>query len=170
LVDESLKQVERLYRALVGSEPPTDAPHLEIPPEKDPGVFINTQIERLLGALGGQTPEQLQPSWTPATTISEETEAFVIDVDLAGVKRDDVHVTVSAGMLEITGVRNVQNGHQERHLRVSERPLGAFRRLLALPQDCNITSTSARLTDGVLSIRVPRTRAAEQAPRHIAIA
>jgi HSP20 family protein len=170
-IDEAVKQVERLYRAVVGTEPPKDLPHTEIPPEKDPGVFVNAQIERLIETLGmqAQPPMPPTPAWAPAATISEERDAYLIDVELAGVKRDDVRITVLQGVMEIAGTRNVKNGQSGRQIRMSERPLGSFRRLLPLPQGCNPASMSAQLSDGVLSIRVPRGKAEDATPRHVTI-
>lgn len=166
-LDDALVQVERLYRAVVGDDPPADAPHVEIPPERDLGVFLNTQVERLLEALGAAAEPKQQPQWTPATTISEEASTFVVELDVAGVRREDIKIIATAAMMEITGVRSSREGLQ---IRMSERPVGIFRRVLALPPNCDFTSVSARLSDGVLSIRVPRAHTEETAPRLVAIA
>lgn len=170
-LDDAVVQVERLYRAVVGSEPPADLPHTEIPPERDPGVFLNTQVERLLDALtNAAQPARAVPTWAPAATIAEEVDAFVIDLDVPGIPREGIGITVAAGMIEVTGERKVSNDLKQRQIRVSERPLGIFRRVLALPPECDISAVSAQLTHGVLSIRVPRARSAETSPRQVKVA
>jgi HSP20 family protein len=90
-------------------------------------------------------------------------------LDIAGVQREDIKITVATGMLEVTGTRRGAFEQQGRQLRMSERPLGFFRRVFVLPQICDVTAVAAQFSDGVLSIRVPRTPEKESVPRQVAI-
>jgi len=76
-------------------------------------------------------------------------------LDLPGVSRDQVEVSVQDNVLTVSGRRPppVGNGHRPR---VSEQPFGLFRRLIQLPAGLRTGELGAHLKEGVLEIRIPR--------------
>jgi HSP20 family protein len=91
--------------------------------------------------------------WFPAVDLTETGQEYVFEVDLPGVKPDEIQLRVDNQGLCISGQRvpTPQGGKRVRR----ERPSGVFVRRLPLPPDAQ-GEIHATLCDGVLDLRVPR--------------
>lgn len=91
---------------------------------------------------------------------------YVVDLDLPGVSRDSIDVTVERNVLRVTAERMERHGQDEQVL-LAERPKGQITRSLYLGQDLDADNIKADYADGVLSLTIP---VAEQAkPRRVPI-
>ena len=159
-VEDTIVRVEGLYRSLTGHEPPPieESAYAPIPPESDPRLHVERQIDRLLGALAqfGTAPEMHKPTWVPEISVWEGDDGWLLCVDLPGVTRDQVHVHLESNVLVISGERT--GPVEEKHLepRWLERRAGAFRREIPLPQFIAPDVLRASMKEGVLEIRLPR--------------
>ena len=107
------------------------------------------------------------PAWTPALDIAERTDAYLVTVELPGVKLDDLEITLEDGLLTIQGERHFANDSSEEQFHRVERSSGAFRRSITLPAHVQADAVQATAEDGVLQILVPK---AEQAkPKRIQV-
>ena len=90
----------------------------------------------------------------PAADIEETDDTYLVDVELPGVKREDVSVELAHGTLVVTGERR----ERERVglLRHRTRSTGRFRFEVSLPAEVDADAVTASLDHGVLSIRVPK--------------
>jgi HSP20 family protein len=93
--------------------------------------------------------------WFPAVDVTEAGKEYVFDVDLPGLKPEEIQLRVSSDGLFISGQRVTRHQGGER-LRV-ERPSGAFVRRLPLPLDA-CGEIRATFGEGILELRVPRAR------------
>lgn len=97
--------------------------------------------------------------------VSEKADAFVVHAELPGVKKEDIHVHVEGNQVsiaaEVKQEKEVKEG--ERLLR-AERYFGKVSRTFQLAQEIDDTRASARFTDGVLELTLPK-RAAANARR-----
>ena len=93
--------------------------------------------------------------WFPAVDLTETGQEYVFDVDLPGLKPQEVQVRVDADELSISGQR-VPRDQCGKRIRV-ERPSGAFVRHLPLPVDAQ-GDIHATFCDGVLELHVPKAR------------
>jgi len=172
-IDSMLNHVERIYHSVTGHAPAesdSDKPYANIPPEKDPGVHVAEQMERLLGMLGVSGEAPLTARWAPPTTVSSKSSAFVIDLDLAGVQRDDVRLAVNNNLLSVEGERRSDSERGKNGaVGWSEIPTGRFSRTLLLPPDSNAAAMTARMRDGMLTIEIPRAPAQTLTNKNIAI-
>lgn len=94
----------------------------------------------------------------PATDVVESAEGLLIVVEMAGVDRDTLSVTLTGRRLEVRGVRRPPEratGDPKRYLR-REIVYAPFERVLALPEDLDEESFDAEYRDGLLTIRVRR--------------
>ena len=96
------------------------------------------------------TPARL----VPAIDVVVTDEAYLLWVDLPGVRAEEVRVVAEDGALVIRGEKRTDEA-RGRTLR-SERRFGQFVRVLPLPSDADVTSASARLEKGVLQISIGR--------------
>ncbi len=103
------------------------------------------------------------------TDLSETDEAYELEVDLPGLKRDDVQVDYSSGMLTISGERADEHEDQRRGYYLSERSYGSFRRSFRVPENVESERIEARFRDGVLTVRLPKSEDAQRSARRIEI-
>ncbi|MQM40027.1 hypothetical protein KBTX_04069 [wastewater metagenome] len=92
--------------------------------------------------------------WTPAVDIREETDKFVVEADIPGVKPEDIEVTMEDGVLSIRGERSSERDTDEGGVRRRERAYGVFYRRFALPDSADPESVRARGEQGVLRIEI----------------
>jgi HSP20 family protein len=100
----------------------------------------------------GTTPA----AWAPAVDISERKDAYLVAVELPGVKADDLEITFQDGLLTIQGERRFAHDSAEEKMHRTERYYGAFRRSITLPSHVEADKIEASAQDGVLQILVPK--------------
>ncbi len=93
-------------------------------------------------------------------------DEYVVDLDLPGVERSTIDLTVERNVLRVTAERRVGHGDDDQLL-IAERPKGAVTRTLYLGQDLDVEGIQADYVDGVLSLRIPV--AATAKPHRISI-
>ncbi len=157
-VDNAIRHIEHLYAQVTGQPAPApgDAPYAAIPAERDPLQYVEEQMERLTHALGRATPAEPPQAFVPAASMWEDADGYVVCVDLPGVPRSMLSISVSGSAIEITGERPRPRSVSGAQLRWTERVGGPFRRVIALPPTASTSELRAELADGALSIRVPR--------------
>ncbi len=106
--------------------------------------------------------------FAPASEASRKDDAYEIDMELPGVKAEDIDVSVHDGALVVKGEKRSERTEEGRTYFFSERQFGSFQRSFRLPPDADPEAVSADHKDGVLSIRVPR-RSRESAGRRVEI-
>ena len=155
-IDETILQVERLYRSVTGRDAPlAESTYAPIPAEKDPTRHVEEQLERLLRLLGPAEPRAVAPTWVPPMTVYESEAEVAICLDLPGVSRDRVEVKQQGNLLTVSGERPspVESGQR---IRINERPLCAFLRTLWIPGGGQLADLSAQMRDGVLEIHIKK--------------
>lgn len=105
--------------------------------------------------LGDERDGEIERAdWTPASDVYETEDAFVIALDLPGIDRDALDVTIDDNRLSVRGTRAAEAGVR-RH-RVG-RPSGRFlARFGPLPPTVDHKRIAAEYKDGVLRLRLPR--------------
>jgi HSP20 family protein len=94
-------------------------------------------------------------SWYPAIDVFDEDNCLVANVDLPGMKKEEVKVEVVDGQLTIAGERKVGTDEKKHRFYRCERGYGSFYRTIPLPSGVAIDSVTATFADGVLNLRVP---------------
>mgnify|MGYP006394427583 CR=1 FL=1 len=94
--------------------------------------------------------------WAPVVDIRESDSAFLIEAELAGLRREDVKVSVHEGVLTIEGERNRQAESDEGKAHRIERVYGSFLRRFSLPENVDADSIQAKFRDGILSITLAK--------------
>lgn len=121
---------------------------------------------------GQETGEDRQrdhmTAWVPTTDIFARGEDLVIRAEIAGVRPEDVDVTISNGVLSVSGERRSELDEEEVSYYVRERFYGLFRRSMTLPEGIDESKISAAFKNGMLQITVQGGAAAAE-PRHIQI-
>lgn len=94
--------------------------------------------------------------WVPATDIVEEPDRFVLRADLPGVSAESIDVSMENGVLSLSGERKPETSPETDGLKRLERMSGRFYRRFSLPDTADSESISARSTNGILEISIPK--------------
>jgi len=128
------------------------------------------QLDSLFATAHGQWQDMAlanAPAWAPALDISERKDAYLVTVELPGVKLDDLTITLEDGLLTIQGERQFADDASDQQFHRVERRYGAFRRSITLPTHVITDAVQATVEDGVLQILVPK--AEEAKPKRIQV-
>jgi HSP20 family protein len=94
--------------------------------------------------------------WVPLADIEETDDAYVIEMELPGVKQDDVDIEINGRELTVSG--EIKEKERAGILRRRTRKVGEFHYAVTLPMEIDEDSVSADLDGGVLTIRVPKSQ------------
>lgn len=128
---------------------------------------LRREIDRLFeSTVGGPTGTR----WSPAVDVREDDKGIDLDIELPGIRPQDVDISVENGILTVSGEKRSERNEEEREGRyhMVERTYGSFFRSFQLPQGVDESQISADFNNGVLTIRIPK--AALPQPRRIQIA
>ena len=105
----------------------------------------------------GRFSEQLGGDrWQPAADVFETEKAIVVRLELAGVARDEVQVTVDGDVLRIRGVRRPRVDDDAQRLHQMEIVSGPFERAIRIGVPFERDGVSAALEDGLLRVVLPK--------------
>ena len=96
--------------------------------------------------------------------IHDEDEAYVLKAFVPGLQAEDLNIQILDDVLSIEG----EFSQHEGEALMSELPAGAFRRSLRLPSTLDAEKAEAKIENGVLTLRVPKTESAR--PKIIKVA
>lgn len=105
-----------------------------------------------LRGLGTRLSEWL----SPASDASSDETAYRITLELPGVAEEDIDLSISEGMLTVSGEKSESREDEGETWYFSERSYGTFRRSFRLPPDADGGKAEAHTKNGVLEITVPR--------------
>jgi HSP20 family protein len=103
----------------------------------------------------------------PALDVHEDKENFSVRVELPGMKREDIGVSLQDGALIITGERKEEKVQEGTEVHRQERYYGKFTRALTLPAAVAGDKVKAQYKDGILTVTLPK--AEEAKPKAITV-
>ena len=109
---------------------------------------------------------QLFSGWTPALDLYQTNDDVVAVVELPGMRKEEIELSLHDGMLSISGERKDEAGEGDKATR-TERFVGKFRRSIALPTRVDANKVNATYKDGILTVTLPK--AEEVKPKQIQV-
>lgn len=94
--------------------------------------------------------------WAPAVDIIEEKARFVLRADVPGVAAGDIEISMDAGVLSVAGERHADSATDEPGLRRVERASGRFLRRFSLPESADAGAITAKTSNGILEVAIPK--------------
>ena len=132
------------------------------------GRFDRLFNQMLHDAWGAQATEGVAGRiWAPAVDIKETEEALQFKVELPGLAKEDVEITVENSVLTIAGERKFEKETKGENYHRLERSYGSFSRSFTLPTGVRAEQVEATFDQGVLNITLPKQE--ESKPRKISI-
>jgi HSP20 family protein len=118
---------------------------------------------------GLQTPAEGVAArvWSPMVDVKETEDALDFHVELPGMKKEDVEITLENNVLSISGERKFEKEAKGETYHRLERSYGSFSRSFTLPASVRTDKVDANFADGVLQIHLPKVE--ESKPRKISI-
>jgi HSP20 family protein len=110
---------------------------------------------------------EVERAWAPALDVQEDKDNFRVSVELPGLKREDIQVSLEEGALVISGERKTETLDEGIAVHRQERYYGKFSRVLALPSAVAEDKVKAAYKDGILTVTLPK--AEEAKPKTIAV-
>ncbi len=107
--------------------------------------------------------------FSPASDAAATDDAYIVEVELPGVKEDDITIEQHNHTLTVKGQKHSSREEKGKSYYFSERTYGAFQRTFRLPSDVDENAIVASIEDGVLTLRLPKHKEAEATKRTIAI-
>jgi HSP20 family protein len=103
----------------------------------------------------------------PLTNITEDKDHFYVRAELPGIKGKDIEISLTGTTLSLTGERKIATENEKVKYHRRERESGTFRRAIKLPVAIDTEKVTAKCTDGVLTVVLPKAEAAK--PKQIPI-
>jgi HSP20 family protein len=103
--------------------------------------------------------------WSPGLDVYEDADNVTVQLELAGVKKEDFEISLHEDVLTVAGERKAEKREGESYR--SERAFGAFSRSVTLPGPVKAGEVKATYQDGVLTVTLPK--AEEAKPRKIQV-
>ena len=119
------------------------------------------------GSLTADRENITMPEWAPLVDIIEDEKEYLIKMDLPGVEKNDVQVSVENGTLMIRGERKAEKEEKGRKFHRIESYEGRFERSFTLPENVDAAHVNAEFRDGVLRIHLAKSEKAR--PKQIEV-
>jgi HSP20 family protein len=111
---------------------------------------------RLFNYYPAEGDESGISAFRPTVSTREGEFAYHIEVDLPGVKKEDISIDVKENQIVISGERNFKEERTDKDYYKVESSYGKFQRSFALPENVDVENIEASSTDGVLEVTLPK--------------
>ena len=127
-----------------------------------------THFDSSRKATGRRAPRQDFPRWSLLAAETWETaQSLVVRMEIPGVDREDLHVSITANAVVIRGVKRSEGQHTGRLYGLMERAYGRFERSVPITHEIDRDRAEVSYKDGVITVIVPKIESAP--PRQLTI-
>ena len=97
--------------------------------------------------------------WVPSIDVAETDTEIVVKVEVPGMDKKDIEITLTEGLLTVKGERKTDHEEKDEKIYMTESHYGSFCRTLRLPNDVKTDQVDATYKDGILKIVLPKREA-----------
>jgi HSP20 family protein len=112
-------------------------------------------------------PELFEADLIPPTNIAETGQAYLVSLEMPGLKEEDIQVQMQDGQLVVTAERHDERKEEGRTWHRVEQRFGRMSRTIALPKGVGPDGIQATYKNGILTLTVPK--APEAKPTRIQV-
>lgn len=127
-----------------------------------------SQLNNILTSMNQQKSDAFT-TFSPAVNTREGEFAYHVEVDLPGVKKEDIEINVNDRVVTLSGSRETTNEQKENDYYKVESEYGKFERSFSLPENIDIENIHAETADGVLELIIPKLEVVKNKPQKIEI-
>jgi HSP20 family protein len=139
----------------------------------NPFVGLSTlrdEMNRLFDLTGpgfSSREDRLLGLWSPPIDVFQDKDSVFVKVELPGMKKEDIHISLDDNTLTISGERKQEREVKEHETYRSERFFGRFHRSVTLPVTVNPGNVKAHYKEGILAVTLAK--AEEAKPKQIEV-
>jgi len=119
-------------------------------------LFEFANMQKTLDTLTKANTDTSISSFAPSVNTREGEYAYHIEIDLPGIKKEDVKIDLDDKRMTVYGERTLKEEVKEEDYYKVETSLGKFQRVFNLPENIDKENISATSVDGVLEITIPK--------------
>ncbi len=124
---------------------------------------LRSEMERVFDSMLGRYPrERVEGLWAPLVDVEETKDNIIARIELPGMKKEDIKVTLMNNMLTISGERKHEAEEKGKTYYRIERAYGRFQRTIELPTDVMSDKAKATYKDGILELVIPKSEKAKE--------
>ena len=131
---------------------------------RDSFSLLNSMLDNM-----DEQKERSLVAFTPSVNTREGEYAYHVEVDLPGVKKEDIGINVHDNLLTISGERKSKEEVKEENYYKVESQYGQFERSFTLPENVDKEDIHAESKDGVLEVVIPKLKVTKKTPKKIEI-
>ncbi len=126
-------------------------------------LSMQREINRMFDSLfrGSLADTEELTAWSPSVDVAERENDLVVKVELPGVSKDEVKITLQDNMLSIRGEKKQEKEAKDANFHRVERTYGSFQRTFTLPAPVKADKVDASYKDGILTITLPKAEEAK---------
>jgi HSP20 family protein len=121
---------------------------------------MRRMLDETFGGFAWPSSLTEREGWSPLVDIEETDDAYIVEADLPGVKREDVNIELAGKELVIAG--EIKEHERKGALRRRTRRTGRFDFRVSLPDQVDAEKIEANLAEGVLTVHVPKSERAQR--------
>jgi HSP20 family protein len=129
--------------------------------------YLKRQIGRIFNEWSDLSNVHERSGVFPPVNLTETRDHYILRAELPGVTPADLDIQTAGNSLSISGERKIAVEEASARYHRRERDAGRFSRAIALPGDIEADKITAKMSDGILEIVVPKAEKAK--PRQIAV-
>ena len=126
-------------------------------------------VNQLLNHFDEVQEEGIVSSFVPVVNTREGEFAYHVELDLPGIKKEDIEITTEDNTLTISGERKFKEEVKEEEYYKVESFYGKFSRSFTLPEKIDVENIHAESNDGVLEVIIPKLKEEDTKPKIIEI-
>lgn len=131
-----------------------------LPVSRVPRLFAasgTSLLDRFFEGFGLPSEWEGDKVLAPAIDVSETEKEYRVKLEIPGLDKEDINVTLHEGLLTLSGEKKAETEDKGENYTVKERSYGYFERSLRLPEAIDAEKVNATYRDGVLHVTVPKT-------------
>ncbi len=126
-------------------------------------------VNSIINSVEAKRDEGSLVAFIPSVNTREDDNAYYVEVDLPGVKKEDIDIDVEDNVLTISGERKFNKEEKENDYYRIESQYGKFSRSFSLPEKVDVDKIHAESKDGILEVVVPKLKEAQKKSKKIKI-
>lgn len=120
---------------------------------REPGIdLFGRRFSDVMDEFFSDAVAARRETFTPKIDVSENEKEFLIDVEVPGLNKEDIHVDLENRTLTISGERSREEKEETKQYHRIERHYGSFSRSFTLPDNIDEKSVEASYNNGILHI------------------
>jgi HSP20 family protein len=113
--------------------------------------------------------ETIEGDFAPKLDVSETDKEIILSVELPGMEPEDIQVSLDRNTLLISGKKQEEKEEQDKRFYRVECSYGSFQRSIPLPGEVDEDKIDASYKRGVLKVKMPKTRQAQENRKRISV-